>query len=134
MKLPPENRRTLPLLQMQRHAGLCDSLPVGSPPPKAPSRQSASMTRREKRLRLIRSILWNDWDPIGVNASSEGTDEYDSDAIGILRKLLDGKNARELDRHLHTLEITSMGLPEHASEERAVAVQKLVALGNSFNH
>lgn len=87
------------------------------------------MRRRITRaLAAVRRILWETWDPIGVNDASEATDEYDSYAPTIVRMIVDGADAHTLERHLAGIETRSMGLGAVASPRRTAAALALVAL------
>lgn len=72
-----------------------------------------------RNLRRVEQILWENWDPIGVNAMSGPSDEYDSYAPAVLRMLLAGVTEEELVAHLHAIETEQMGLdgvrPHHAA-------------------
>jgi hypothetical protein len=76
---------------------------------------------------MVRGCLWQAWDPIGVNGSSEATDEYDAYAPTIAAMLLDGADAIKVLEHLKRLETDSMGLSPHYTTAEAVT-QKLLAM------
>ena len=57
----------------------------------------------------IRQILWNDWDPIGINDSGPD-DEYDSYVGGIYRLLACGTSEYQVIERLYQLETVSMRL------------------------
>jgi hypothetical protein len=57
----------------------------------------------------IRLILWNDWDPIGINDSGPD-DEYDSYVGGIYRLLASGASEYQIVERLYQLETISMGI------------------------
>ena len=58
----------------------------------------------------IRSILLNDWDPIGVADVPEAQDEYDSYIVGVYRLLISGVSERDVAEHLLRIESDWMGL------------------------
>ena len=60
----------------------------------------------------IRGVLFDEWDPIGVNDYAP-RDEYDAYIGGIYRLLGDGTDAEALVRHLRSLEIEQMGIARH---------------------
>lgn len=64
----------------------------------------------EQTLNAVRRILWETWDPIGVNHHPNISDEYDSYAPAIVEMLARGCTALELERHLTKLRTRSMGL------------------------
>ena len=89
-------------------------------------------------MKQIHDVLWNDWDPIGVNDAAP-EDEYDSYIGGVYRLLASGCGRDELVNHLLKLELDTMGLgpmapgsePKHRSRLEAVA-DKLLALDVSM--
>lgn len=80
------------------------------------------------RIEAVRQVLWEVWDPIGVNASTGAFGEYDSYAPAIVSLLARGCSARELETHLIKLETGSMGLSQVPSPRRVEAVAALMAL------
>ncbi len=76
----------------------------------------------------IRNVLFNAWDPIGVNSNSKLSDEYDSYIAGIYRLLVDGAKHEALASHLTEIE-TAMGLPGCTDHARLlIIVEKLKAV------
>ena len=76
------------------------------------------MKTEEKELfKEIAAILWNDWDPIGVNdGENEWNDEYDSYVPHIFRLALEGKDASKIALCLSSIIEQSIGLsasPQH---------------------
>ena len=73
----------------------------------------------------IDEILWNDWDPIGVNDTPEARDEYHS----YIFELIDMKKNRatpgEITNHLHRIEFEHIGLFGELERCRVVA-EKIV--------
>ncbi|SFL20730.1 hypothetical protein SAMN04487938_3674 [Lysobacter sp. cf310] len=67
-------------------------------------------------VRLIREVLIEHWDPIGVMSDPDWPrDEYDSYIGGVYRCLAQGESAEAIARHLCFIEETTMGfrpLPE----------------------
>ena len=61
-------------------------------------------------LETIKRILWEDWDPIGVNHSAPD-DEYDSYAFQIFVMLKRGLGLVEIRDYLEWAEVEKMGLP-----------------------
>ena len=85
-------------------------------------------TREAELLRRVKTILWDDWDPIGVNCFPDAHGEYDSYASALLCRILHGDSAQDLDFHLSRIETDSMGLPQRPTSCRATAIAKLLAL------
>lgn len=61
-------------------------------------------------------ILWNDWDPIGVNDSEVYDDEYRSYVPKIVELLNDNVDVYKLSSHLNNLIKNSMGLTGNYDE------------------
>src|SRR5688500_20383393 len=75
----------------------------------------------------IRNILFQDWDPIGVNENPSLRDEYDSCIAPVYRLLSEGASAEEIADCLFKLE-HDLGMPaetkDHRSEERRVGKEQ----------
>jgi hypothetical protein len=71
----------------------------------------------------VDSVLWEVWDPIGVNDVPEARDEYTSYAPAVARLLHSGASDDVIQRHLATIILEQMGMlwvdPDRA--ERTVA-------------
>jgi hypothetical protein len=76
-------------------------------------------------LQAIQRLLWEDWDPIGVNGFGPD-DEYDSYALLIHTMLNEGKGASDIAEFLHSVAIENMGLSE-AGNCAAIA-QRLIEI------
>jgi hypothetical protein len=74
----------------------------------------------------IRQVLFDDWDPIGVNDIFP-KDEYDAYIGGVYRLLVSGSTEDELCDHLLQLEITQMESPT-SNDHRRVIANKLMRL------
>ena len=72
--------------------------------------QVALASTAKRMLNAVRRVLWETWDPIGVNDRADASDEYDSYAPTIVGMLLRDCTAHDLERHLSKLETDSMGL------------------------
>jgi hypothetical protein len=79
-------------------------------------------------LEQVRRVLWETWDPIGVNAHTEAFGEYDSYAPGVVTLLIHDCTPAELDVHLSRIETNDMGLSQLPAAARASAVAALIAL------
>jgi len=85
--------------------------------------------KRESRLRLkfIESVLWNDWDPVGVNDAVNAVDEYDSyapDLVALSYK--EGEfTEQNITKYLLWVETERMGMSGNEENARKVA-KKLV--------
>ena len=79
----------------------------------------------EKLWLLVDEILWNDWDPIGVNDCEQARNEYHSYISTIVKLLKSNSDDSNLAKHLHQLRTVSIGLSESFEDDRRVA-QKLI--------
>lgn len=78
--------------------------------------------KQKKFLKEVKSILWEKWDPIGVNdGENEWNDEYDSYAPHIFRLALEGKDATHIAMSLSTAAETSMGLSPAQAHDLEIA-------------
>jgi len=84
----------------------------------------------------INNILWNIWDPIGVNHEPGAFGEYDSYGIDILIMLFEKDiSMKQLDEYLTWASHTNMGLPlicEHQQTCREITCQKIFEVWNKF--
>ena len=58
----------------------------------------------------IRTMLWEKWDPIGVNQYPEANDEYDDYAPTLAKLILNGGSETEIFNLLWSIETSHMGL------------------------
>ena len=72
----------------------------------------------------VDEILWNDWDPIGINDSAP-RDEYQGYVPGIYKMLIDNKTEVEIAKRLNDIAINSMGLNGDLEHCKTVA-KKLI--------
>jgi hypothetical protein len=61
-------------------------------------------------LAEIRKVLWEKWDPIGINGSLEASDEYNGYAGGVYALLQRGATDNEIADYLRGIETGNMGL------------------------
>ncbi len=79
-------------------------------------------------LRAIRSVLLQDWDPIGVRGIPEAQDEYDSYAFPLYTLLRQGPSEKALVDHLFRLETGHMGLTRFGRRHLKPVVHKLLSI------
>lgn len=60
-------------------------------------------------LREVEAVLWEDWDPIGVNDTPEAKGEYDSYAGAVFTVAFRTRSAMDVAEHLVSVENVSMG-------------------------
>jgi len=87
--------------------------------------------RNKERIRagklLIRRILLEDWDPIGIGDNPGAQNEYDSYLGGVYKLLARDASIQEIVWHLHEIERVSMGL-QPKEQRLTAAAEKLKSL------
>lgn len=73
----------------------------------------------------IRCVLWEQWDPIGVNDEPKAFGEYNGYANSIYDLLMRGAADDEIAQQLHTYETVNMGLSRQSDEQRMAVVEAL---------
>jgi hypothetical protein len=69
------------------------------------------MTKENKRIYdLIDNILWQDWDPIGVNEIEEARDEYMGYIPSVYSLKINGADKIKISEYLYKLASVNMGL------------------------
>src|SRR5262245_47900171 len=76
----------------------------------------------------IRTVLLQEWDPIGVAEIPEAWDEYDSYIGGVYQLLASGADARAVAEHLLRIENLQMGLGSRSVESLLPVAERLRAL------
>ena len=66
--------------------------------------------KSKRTYQQIDEILWNDWDPIGVNEMPEARDEYNSYVLAVLNLKLSGAELETIAQYLFQIEVDRMGL------------------------
>lgn len=79
-------------------------------------------------IEAVDSVLWEVWDPIGVNDVPEARDEYASYAPGVARLLRSGASDAEIRSHLATIVAERMELPPRDLERERRTLAALRAL------
>ncbi len=79
-------------------------------------------------LSEIRHVLWEQWDPIGVNDEPDAFGEYNGYAGGIYDLLMRGASDDEIAQQLHSYETVEMELHRRTNEQRMAAVKELRAV------
>jgi hypothetical protein len=81
------------------------------------------LSQDQKALfKRVKKILWEKWDPIGVNdGDNEWNDEYDSYAPHIFRLALEGKDAISIAGSLSLSVEQNMGLSSNKEHDMKVA-------------
>jgi hypothetical protein len=69
-------------------------------------------TDQQKLYDAIDEILWNYWDPIGVNDTEEARTEYKSYTPSVFILKIKGADRKAIAEKLYEIEIDMMGFPE----------------------
>jgi hypothetical protein len=83
-------------------------------------------TEQTEIYKSIDEILWNDWDPIGVNDSAP-RDEYQSYTTAIFRLLIIGADKEAIAKRLYEIETVKIGVVGSIEHYRQVA-DKIISL------
>lgn len=75
----------------------------------------------------IDNILWEEWDPIGINSDAGAVGEYRGYIPSILTLLSENADAYKMQRLLHQHANVNMGLSTSLEAHKAIA-QKIIAL------
>jgi hypothetical protein len=86
------------------------------------------MAKSDPRLPIIQEILFQEWDPIGVNGYPQCRDEYDLYAPTILELLRGGADELKIAKVLSDFQRVSMGMSVIDEELHQRVARRLVAL------
>ena len=75
---------------------------------------------KSRGSRELRSLLMEEWDPVGARDTPEAYDEYDSYIGQLGRKLYEGADTRAVAEYLAWVETAMMGLPAAAHDRMGV--------------
>lgn len=75
------------------------------------------------RLEELKTLLLNDWDPIGVAGIAEAADEYDSYALQIHAMLVGGARPESVAEFLNWVATSRMALPGDPGRDRKIAAR-----------
>jgi hypothetical protein len=84
--------------------------------------------QQEKVRSAVRKVLWEQWDPIGVNDSPAHLGEYDGYANTVCALLRRGADNTEICDYLRQVEIKNMGLSGSSRDHFEVVVGALRAI------
>lgn len=76
-------------------------------------------------FKVIDEILWDDWDPIGVNTIEKAVGEYKTYVPEIIQMIRRGKTAKEISEYLSDVETNFMGLECNRENNEKVAIKLL---------
>lgn len=80
----------------------------------------------------VDEILFNEWDPIGINSCDSAFDEYSTYAPKLLRLAMRGNLNAVVDQ-LNFLSVEHMGLHQPDREHTLRIAQKLIDVGSRAN-
>ena len=80
-----------------------------------------SKAENKRIYNAIDKILWEEWDPIGVNEITTARDEYQSYTLGLFRLKLEGADKDTIANHLFKIETENMGLTGNIENCKKVA-------------
>ena len=83
--------------------------------------------KNAKLLKEVKKILWEDWDPLGVNDYEEAINEYDGYASSIVKLLLNNRDLSKIEKMLLEHETKNMYKP-FPSKNYKIAAKKLIDL------
>ena len=72
-------------------------------------------------LEQLKQLLWDSWDPIGVNETDCPNDEYDFYAVSIFSMLQRGTDRLEINDFLHWAVTENMGLSANREHNSKIA-------------
>lgn len=84
----------------------------------------------KKHLEIIRKILWEDWDPIGINVLSIAKDEYDNYAPKIYQMISKGDDAKVVANYLTYVDTELIGNRPSIKRDLRVANKLIKVLSN----
>ncbi|NTS43257.1 hypothetical protein HRG84_20405 [Flavisolibacter sp. BT320] len=80
-------------------------------------------------LKSIDEILWNDWDPVGVNDVEEARDEYTSYALQIFGLKIHKADKTTIAEKLYKFELVDMEVATTESKKHCEEIaQKIIDL------
>jgi hypothetical protein len=79
-------------------------------------------------LEAMKALLWEEWDPIGVNDDADAFGEYDSYALQLQVMLGRGADVEEVARHLSWVAKTLMGLSSTNDQHSMAIARKVIAI------
>jgi hypothetical protein len=85
--------------------------------------------KRKKLWQEVKEVLFQEWDPIGINSNPACSDEYDSYVNTIVRFIQAGADEYKIAEHLRNLRRVSMGLSSEDEERDRRIARRLINLG-----
>ena len=82
----------------------------------------------KRLLKEVEAVLWEDWDPIGVNDTPEAKGEYDSYAGAVFTVAFKTRSALAVAEHLVSVEHSSMGYEKRNPEGLLPVAEKILKI------
>jgi hypothetical protein len=79
-------------------------------------------------LREVEAVLWEDWDPIGVNDTPEAKGEYDGYAGAVFSVAFKTRSAIAVADHLVSIEHVSMGFERRDPKTALPVAEKILKI------
>lgn len=79
-------------------------------------------------LREVEVVLWEDWDPIGVNDTPAAKGEYDSYACAVFSVAFRTRSAMAVAEHLVSIAHVSMGFEKHDPKTALPVAEKILKI------
>jgi hypothetical protein len=86
------------------------------------------MVKPDPLLTAVQRVLFDEWDPIGINKHAQCRDEYDNYAPAICRWLREGVDEHRLAAHLSQIQRVSMGMTVINEELHRRVARRLLEL------
>tara|TARA_B100000963_G_scaffold346861_1_gene352573 strand:- start:493 stop:780 length:288 start_codon:yes stop_codon:yes gene_type:complete len=76
-------------------------------------------------FKIVNQILWEDWDPIGINDNPQIREEYSGYAPQIIKLLIDNKDSKQISKLLAQISNIDLGLGPIPNEAYLDIAQKI---------
>ena len=82
---------------------------------------------QDQLYNFIDNLLWEEWDPIGINDMPEARNEYSSYTLQIFGLVIHGASNEDIAEKLSRIEVDWMGLASNADKNMELATKILQA-------
>lgn len=83
-------------------------------------------------ISLIRSVLFEDWDPVGVGHNLNVRDEYDGYIGSVITTLSNNPSVQSIAALLERIETTEMGIDNIDVKRLNYVAEKLKKIGDTY--
>ena len=84
--------------------------------------------RVKQLLKEVEMVLWQDWDPIGVNKTPEAKGEYGSYAGAVFTVAFKTRSVMAIAEHLMSVENSSMGYAKRDPKGLLPVAEKILKI------